>query len=60
MKSATSNAFPHDVVDKLKHYVYRLIDPRNGETFYVGKGKGDRVFASGTKTFLKKFYLRGK
>ena len=26
-------------------YVYRLIDPRNGETFYVGKGKGNRVFA---------------
>jgi len=25
--------------------VYRLLDPRNGETFYVGKGKGDRVFA---------------
>jgi hypothetical protein len=24
--------------------VYRLIDPRNGETFYVGKGKADRVF----------------
>jgi hypothetical protein len=22
-----------------------LIDPRNGETFYVGKGKGNRVFA---------------
>lgn len=29
---------------KIKYYVYRLIDPRNGETFYVGKGKGDRVF----------------
>jgi hypothetical protein len=29
----------------LKTYVYRLIDPRNGETFYVGKGKGSRVFA---------------
>jgi len=28
----------------LKWYVYRLIDPRNGETFYVGKGQGDRVF----------------
>jgi uncharacterized protein (DUF433 family) len=27
------------------HYVYRLIDPRNGETFYVGKGLGNRVFA---------------
>ncbi len=26
------------------HYVYRLIDPRNGETFYVGKGRGNRVF----------------
>jgi hypothetical protein len=24
--------------------VYRLIDPRNGETFYVGKGRRDRVF----------------
>lgn len=26
------------------NYVYRLIDPRNGETFYIGKGKGNRVF----------------
>lgn len=24
--------------------MYRLIDPRNGETFYVGKGKNDRLF----------------
>ena len=38
-------AFPPEVIDKLKTYVYRLIDPRNGETFYVGKGKGNRVFA---------------
>lgn len=38
-------AFPPGVADKLGTYVYRLIDPRNGETFYVGKGKGDRVFA---------------
>jgi len=37
--------FPPDVVPKLKTYVYRLIDPRNGETFYVGKGRGNRVFA---------------
>lgn len=38
-------SFPPSVKAKLKYYVYRLIDPRNGETFYVGKGKGNRVFA---------------
>lgn len=38
-------SFPSEVVEKLRTYVYRLIDPRNGETFYVGKGKGNRVFA---------------
>ncbi len=36
--------FPTEVIDELKYYVYRLIDPRNGETFYVGKGKRNRVF----------------
>jgi uncharacterized protein len=38
-------SFPPEVTQKLKTYVYRLIDPRNGETFYVGKGQGDRVFS---------------
>ena len=37
--------FTSEVTERLKTYVYRLIDPRNGETFYIGKGKGDRVFA---------------
>jgi len=37
--------FSQQVCDQLQHYVYRLIDPRNGETFYVGKGMGNRVFA---------------
>ena len=37
-------AFPPEVHDSLGFYVYRLIDPRNGQTFYVGKGKGNRVF----------------
>ena len=27
-----------------KYYVYRLIDPRNLQTFYVGKGCGGRIF----------------
>lgn len=39
------SSFPPGVAEKLRTYVYRLIDPRNGETFYVGKGRGDRVFA---------------
>lgn len=37
--------FTKVVCDQLRYYVYRLIDPRNGETFYVGKGVGNRVFA---------------
>lgn len=37
-------SFPPEVAERLRTYVYRLIDPRNGETFYVGKGKGNRLF----------------
>lgn len=37
--------FSAEISEKIKSYVYRLIDPRTGETFYVGKGKGNRVFA---------------
>jgi hypothetical protein len=40
----TAQSFPPEVARKLAWYTYRLIDPRNGETFYVGKGKGERVF----------------
>lgn len=36
--------FSETVAEKIGNYVYRLIDPRNGETFYVGKGRGNRVF----------------
>ena len=36
--------FSSDISKKLNWYVYRLVDPRNGETFYVGKGRGNRVF----------------
>ena len=37
--------FTQEVIEKLQYYVYRLIDPRNGQTFYVGKGKGNRLYA---------------
>lgn len=45
MSKQEIESFPPGVVTKLKTYVYRLIDPRNGETFYIGKGKGNRVFS---------------
>lgn len=45
MSQPEIESFPADVARELKTYVYRLIDPRNGETFYVGKGQGDRVFS---------------
>lgn len=37
-------SFSAQVAKKLGCYVYRLIDPRNGETFYVGRGQNNRVF----------------
>lgn len=36
--------FSIETISNLNYYVYRLIDPRNGQTFYVGKGKGNRIF----------------
>lgn len=36
--------FSDKVCKEIGIYVYRLIDPRNGETFYVGKGRNNRVF----------------
>ncbi len=44
MSSPDPDKFPPGVTDQLQTYVYRLIDPRTGDTSYIGKGKGDRVF----------------
>ena len=37
--------FPKSMNDKLRHYVYLYIDPRDNKIFYVGKGNGNRAFA---------------
>ena len=37
--------FSIGVSERLDHYVYLLIDPRNGQTFYVGRGQKSRIFA---------------
>ncbi len=37
--------FSGPVIEKLKFYVYIYSNPQTDEIFYVGKGKGNRVFA---------------
>ncbi len=36
--------FTENSIIQLRYYVYILVDPRNNEVFYVGKGSGNRVF----------------
>lgn len=39
------DSIPSYVGEKLGHYVYLYVDPRTDETFYVGKGQGERALA---------------
>lgn len=36
--------FSETTIAKIGIYVYALVDPRNNEVFYIGKGAGNRVF----------------
>lgn len=36
--------FQPAVIEALKYYVYCLVNPRDNKIFYIGKGKGNRVF----------------
>ncbi len=42
-------------IDKLEYYVYGLLDPRNNEVFYIGKGKGKRA-----DSHLKEVLIEGR
>lgn len=42
--------FSKSTIEKLQYYVYTLIDPRDDQVFYVGKGKGNRVFSHRIET----------
>lgn len=37
--------FSEAICEKIGYYVYVLIDPRDSKIFYIGKGKGNRIFS---------------
>lgn len=41
----STKRLPPGIAEKLSYYVYLYIDPETDIPFYVGKGKGDRVYA---------------
>lgn len=42
---ASPRLLPKHIVDQLGSYVYALVDPRDRSVFYVGAGRGNRIFA---------------
>lgn len=44
MNANNRNSFTSETIEAIGYYVYCLIDPRDGEMFYIGKGTGNRVF----------------
>lgn len=44
-KTLRMDRFSEKTIEAIKYYVYALLDPRDNKIFYIGKGKGNRVFA---------------
>ena len=51
---AAKDRFPAGASKSPKDYVYRLVDPRNGSTFYEGMGSGNQVFVLAKDYFADK------
>ncbi len=47
--------FTQSIIESINYYVYFLRDPRTKEVFYVGKGKGNRVFEHGGDPSVDEF-----
>lgn len=52
--------FTSEVWEKLGYYVYCLVDPRNKETFYIGKGIRNRVFNHVNAFDPNEFYAKAE
>lgn len=45
--------FTPSIIEKIGYYVYVLVNPETNRPFYIGKGKGNRIFQSGVNDGLK-------
>ena len=53
MSQSKVRAIPDYMNDGVGYYVYRLVDPRTKQTFYVGKGRGNRLFQHVSEALAK-------
>lgn len=48
------------ITEKIGYYIYCLVDPRNQNIFYIGKGTGNRVFQHANGALNEKFAITDK